>query len=618
DDALVLGLTASPGYDMDKITEVCRNLGITNIAVRSEMDEDVAPYVYGIALEFVKVDVPEEAEEITVHLKKILDEKVEALRKYHVLDAKRPPNTRALLEAGNVLRAKINANKKNYHLYRALTIQAGAMKVNHAIDLVRSQGIDSLRNYLAKVVDDAQTKGGSRASKDLVKDARFEMVRRILDSENAEHPKIEKVKLIVQDQVKNNPNSRIIVFTHYRDTCDQVSKLLSEIPDVKPARFVGQATHGRDTGLKQKEQKEIIEKFKRGDFNVLVATSVAEEGLDIPSTDLVVFYEPIPSEIRTIQRRGRTGRHSPGRVVVILARRTKDEAFNYSSKRKEQKMHSQLDSLRRRLKVAKKIGSETGEEIEIDEILRTAPEEDLAEKKAKKLSKAQTLLSDFSALSSTRLKLQGNSIKNSEVMLDLRKIGIEFDELSGRSTDFVIGNDIAIIKESIDDFLSDIDKPALLSKIATLKERYRRPFMIVEGKSIKKTGIADKLPVYDILVELVKELRIPVIATNSPSDTAAFLASLVKAEMTKKEGERRKAPDQLEQYQIRMIQGLPNVTSVLAERLLERFGSVQAVMSASTNKLMEVDGVGKSIAEGIRKTATATFETHKEKKTFSF
>lgn len=65
--------------------------------------------------------------------------------------------------------------------------------------------------------------------------------------------------------------------------------------------------------MSQREQEEIIQRFRDGDFNVLVATSVAEEGLDIPSTDMVIFYEPVPSEIRSIQRRGRTGRTRTGR-----------------------------------------------------------------------------------------------------------------------------------------------------------------------------------------------------------------------------------------------------------------------------------------------------------------
>ena len=80
--------------------------------------------------------------------------------------------------------------------------------------------------------------------------------------------------------------------------------------NIHAVRFIGQASKNGDRGLRQKEQVKLIEQFKEGLYNVLVATSVAEEGLDIPSTDLVVFYEPIPSEILTIQRRGRTGRHT--------------------------------------------------------------------------------------------------------------------------------------------------------------------------------------------------------------------------------------------------------------------------------------------------------------------
>ncbi|MEM2839057.1 MAG: DEAD/DEAH box helicase [Thermoplasmata archaeon] len=604
DDPLVLGMTASPGYDLDKVAEVCRNLGISNIAVRSELDEDVAPYVYGIAIEFAKVDVPEDVDEITALLQKILDEKIQALRKYHVLDPKKPPNTRALLEAGNVLRAKIASNRKNYHLYRALTIQACAIKVNHAIDLARMQGIESLKNYIARIVEDAQTKGGSRASRDLVKDARFEMVRRKLDSGITEHPKLDKVKEIVQQEIRRNPKARIIVFTHYRDTSEQVCKMLSDLPDIMPVRFVGQAKKGADSGLNQKEQKEIIERFKKGEFNVLVATSVAEEGLDIPSTDLVVFYEPIPSEIRTIQRRGRTGRHRPGRVVVVLARRTKDEAFNYSSKRKEQKMRLQLEMLSRKLRIAKQIGA--GETPGIEEIIERMPEEAAAERRAQRISKDQTLLSDFGAVASSGLGLRANADRNEDVLRELKSIGIEFNRRKGQLEDFVIGDEIAIIRESVDDFLADIDRRNIQAKVSALSKRFKRNFMIVEGKAVRKAEIPDKLPVFDVLVSLIRDLGIPVVATSNASDSAAFIASLVKSEMRKGSKEKTDSPD-LTEYQMRMIQGLPNVTSILAERLLQRFGSVRGILCASAEELMQVEGIGRVIAEGIRRIATEKF-----------
>ena len=64
-------------------------------------------------------------------------------------------------------------------------------------------------------------------------------------------------------------------------------------------RFVGQATKDAEKGLSQKKQIAALTRFKAGEFKVLVATSVGEEGLDVPSTDLVIFYEAVPSEIRS-------------------------------------------------------------------------------------------------------------------------------------------------------------------------------------------------------------------------------------------------------------------------------------------------------------------------------
>jgi ERCC4-related helicase len=105
----------------------------------------------------------------------------------------------------------------------------------------------------------------------------------------------------------------------------------------------------------------MIERFKEGVHNVLVCTAVGEEGLDIPATDLVVFYEPIPSEIRTIQRRGRTGRGRAGRVVMLVTRDTRDEAYFYSSQKKERRMHLELEHLRRELRQKIFVGVPAGE-----------------------------------------------------------------------------------------------------------------------------------------------------------------------------------------------------------------------------------------------------------------
>jgi Fanconi anemia group M protein len=153
------------------------------------------------------------------------------------------------------------------------------------------------------------------------------------------------------------------MFTHYRDMATVMERELARLPGIRPIRFVGQASRGEDVGLTQKEQVDILEKFRAGEYNVLVATSVAEEGLDIPQVDLVVFYEPVPSEIRTIQRRGRTGRRYAGRVAVLVTKDTRDMAYLYSARRKEMKMHAELDRLRQELRQKIFVGMAGGETL---------------------------------------------------------------------------------------------------------------------------------------------------------------------------------------------------------------------------------------------------------------
>jgi superfamily II DNA/RNA helicase len=119
---------------------------------------------------------------------------------------------------------------------------------------------------------------------------------------------------------------------------------------VRAERFVGQASKVRDKGLTQDKQASLIEDLRKGYINTLCCTSIAEEGLDIPEVDLVIFYEPIPSEIRHIQRRGRTGRKAPGRVIILATEGTIDMVYLYASERRIERMKSIISSLNQRLK----------------------------------------------------------------------------------------------------------------------------------------------------------------------------------------------------------------------------------------------------------------------------
>jgi len=146
---------------------------------------------------------------------------------------------------------------------------------------------------------------------------------------------------LVSRTLGSDEGAKVLIFTQYRDTCDLLVEKLSSVGGARVGKLIGQA----NGGLKQKEQIEMLDMFRDGLRNVIVATSVGEEGLDIANTDTVIFYEPVPSEIRTIQRRGRTGRRDRGKVYVLVAKGTVDEVFEESSRKKELLMRSRLERL---------------------------------------------------------------------------------------------------------------------------------------------------------------------------------------------------------------------------------------------------------------------------------
>ncbi len=356
-DRLVLGMTASPGSSAEKILEVCGNLGITAVEIRTEYDPDVVPYQHALAFERVEVNAPDVSKAIRGLLETVYEEQVGRLKKLGFLAGKPKVTLKDLLAVGNEARRRLDSGVKDGRLYGAMTAQAIAMKANHAIELAETQGLGSLRSYFEKM----ETEAKSKADVQFLKHSKVQEAIKLARETDVEHPKLAKTAWVVREQFMKKPEAKIIVFAHYRDTADRVTQALERIPGVRPMRFVGQASRGQDVGLSQKEQVEILEKFKGGQVNVIVATSIGEEGLDIPQVDLVVFYEPVPSEIRTIQRRGRTGRSAAGRVVTLVTKDTRDEAYLYSARRKERKMHVELDRLRKDLKQKIFVGEPGGE-----------------------------------------------------------------------------------------------------------------------------------------------------------------------------------------------------------------------------------------------------------------
>lgn len=347
----ILGLTASPGSESSKIREICRNLSIESVEVRTRESEDVKEYLQNLDFERINVDFPAEFEEIKIALKKIFNGYVEELRSRNVLFA--PPSKTELIKLQKKISGTIARNPGGgYGYFHASSACAQAIKIQHALELIETQTLKSFCKYLENLMEQAR-KNKSKGVVKLVSSYEFNFVcaqSKMLMLKNIEHPKIKKMVEIIKKEFSGNEKSKVLIFSQFRDTASIISSKVNEIPGIKSKIFIGQAKKinedNKTIGLNQKEQKKIIEEFSEGEINILCATSIGEEGLDIPEVNTVIFYEPVASAIRSIQRAGRTARMMKGKLIILVTKNTRDESFYYASRAKEKKMHSAISSIK--------------------------------------------------------------------------------------------------------------------------------------------------------------------------------------------------------------------------------------------------------------------------------
>jgi ERCC4-related helicase len=333
----ILAMTASPGGQQEKVREVCANVGIEQVETRNEDDPDVRPYIHERDIEIISVSLPPELEKSLDQLNRLLDDRLKLLAGSGFSVPKRQQLS---MKALNALNAQVQEKiqQREPAGFAAASVYAEIMKLKHAVGLAESQGSEVLKTYLSRLAAEATSPSGSKASRRLAQDPVFtSLIERVNGWDHELHPKLGIVVAIVKTELRNSTDSRVIVFATYRDAVQLIVDQLTS-QGIPCERFVGQATKDAEKGLSQKKQIDALRRFRSGEFRVLVATSVGEEGLDVPSTDLVIFYEAVPSEIRSIQRKGRTGRSGHGKIIVLVTKGTQDETFRYVSQSRERAM----------------------------------------------------------------------------------------------------------------------------------------------------------------------------------------------------------------------------------------------------------------------------------------
>src|SRR3989344_3136238 len=540
----ILALTASPGSEEYKINDVCKNLFIDKIEYRSRDDSEVKDYVKEIEIHYKSVELPDE---IIANKSAIITKK-------------------ALLHLQLTLRNQYR--KKNFAVARGISVCASVIKLKHMLGLAESESLTALNEYFENLLEISKTTK-TKAVKELVGDfnvnAAHILTLNALEN-NIEHPKLNMLKTIIEEQINLKPTSKILVFTEYRANIPKILDTLSPIK-MDAHYFIGQGKKG----MNQKTQADVIGKFREGYLNCLVCTSVAEEGLDIPQVDLIIFYTPVPSAIKNIQRRGRTGRQESGKTIILVAKDTADQRYVYISQRKEKKMKSIIENM--------------------SDTKPTSPEINLN----------QYVTNDSSLL------VFADSREHGSVIDRLFKNGINVKVGQLKAGDFIISEDVGVERKTTDDFVNSLVDKRLFEQAQKLKQNFVRPLYIIEGnfENLFSVRNVDSKAILGALTSLILDWQVPLLFSRNPEETADIITNLAKREqidnkklVSVRSGQKPKILTEQQQY---FIEGLPNIGPTAARNLLKHFTTPKNILNASIEELKEVDGIGKILAEQIRK-----------------
>lgn len=585
-DSLILGLTASPGSSEADVREICKNLHMEWVEARTIESEDVRSYVGGIEVKWVTVDLPRIFYEVKRELEAFLRDKLRSIRDHGYLETAAMDRIRLrdVLAArerilGDVARGNRDAKAYLGQVYAAIN-------AIRAIEFLETQGFPAVKEHLDGLQEKSR-KRSSPALKMILDDSRIKRVATIVNdvvAKEADHPKVTELIKAIRASLGRGAR-RIMVFTNYRTTATRLVELLNKVEGVSAVRLVGQASRTRDRGLTQKKQAAILDDFRSGTFNVLVATQIGEEGLDIVECDEVVFYDTVPSAIRYIQRRGRTGRKGPGEAIILMAKGTRDEAYYWISQRRERQMAAAISQF---ISTQKEYAPD---QVRMEKYIST-------NEKERKLEEI-TIVADSRELGAL-------------VTRELAKLGALIKSQTLDVGDFVLSDRVVVERKDVEDFASSIIDGRLFQQAAKLKESYAKPVIVVEGATLAGSGRVRPEAMMGAYASLLVDYGIPIVWAQKPSEAAQLMFAIARREQIQDKRTPRimtaAKPSTIEEQQEFIVASLPNIDRSRAEKLLSSFQTVERVFQASQEELMSITGIGEKISEEIRRVLTSKYK----------
>ncbi|KAK9075561.1 hypothetical protein SSX86_003886 [Deinandra increscens subsp. villosa] len=316
----ILALTATPGSNHQTVQQVIDNLQISFLEYRSENDPDVLPYVHDREVEVIQVEMGKDAVEANKLLMDVMRVHVKKLSDIGLLQ-KRDPQTFSPVDFINS-RDKFHQFPPHDLAEIRYTDVEGSFAIlitlYHIKKLLSAHGIGPAFEMLEEKLKQGHF-ARLMSRNEIIHKAKVIMQQNL--SHGSHSPKFSKLlEVLVEHFQKHDPQkSRVIIFSHFRGSVRDIIISLKTIGEyVKAVEFVGQNSGRTLKGQSQKVQQAVLQKFRAGEYNVIVSTSIGEEGLDIMEVDLVICFDANVSPLRMIQRMGRTGRKSKGRVDILF------------------------------------------------------------------------------------------------------------------------------------------------------------------------------------------------------------------------------------------------------------------------------------------------------------
>jgi ATP-dependent DNA helicase MPH1 len=357
----VLALTATPGSTVEAVQAVIDGLDIARVEIRTEQSLDIRDYVHARNIDIQTFTNSEEMLLCMDLLSKALQPSVDQLRSLNAYWGRDPMTLTAygLTKARQQWMGSDAGRNANFGLKGKVNALFTVLaSLAHAIDLLKYHGIVPFYRHLVSFRSNTEGQKGGKYQRQIVEDQHFIKLMNHLqpwvsDVEFIGHPKLKYLREVVLNHFMDagegldsaeGPNTRVMIFAHFRDSAEEITRVLKrQEPIIRPHVFVGQANAKGSEGMGQKTQLSVVEKFKKGTYNTIVATSIGEEGLDIGEIDLIVCYDSSASPIRMLQRMGRTGRKRAGNIMLLLMEGKEEESYT-KAKDNYEKMQQMIAS----------------------------------------------------------------------------------------------------------------------------------------------------------------------------------------------------------------------------------------------------------------------------------